>query len=405
VLNFLDTYKLIKGQAAFGVELIYNTKENFTLIVIELISNKGGIEVSNKYIDITLEELAKKNTKNRPVYFSIGGKGVIHKKVKAEDHVQGQELLNQVLPNASIKDFYLQKVKIEGFEWWVSVVRRDVVDKLIKQVERLKLFGIQMYLGPFVLENTIPLLDKMSVSTTSHELIMEKNSIIQMDSLGSVSNGEEYNIEGEIINSHELIAFGTAFSHFVPPTKIVAISSKKIEETKEEYLHKNKLLAVGLSMISLFFIVVMINLVVANAYEKTHNELQFKVNSKKKYVVELANLNEELKIKEQFVQNSGVARASRISFYADQIALSVSKAIQLDQLFINPLEKRITKAEDINFNYNNIKITGTVSRSIELNNWVKVLKQYDWVADIDIISFIQDNFKTAGEFEIEVTIK
>ena len=162
---------------------------------------------------------------------------------------------------------------------------------------------------------------------------------------------------------------------------------------------------VGFSMVSLFFLVVMINLFVSNAYEKTHNELQFKVNGKKKYVEELASLNEELKIKEQFVQSSGVARASKISYYTDQIALSVSEAIQLNQLFVNPLEKRINKAEDINFNYNSIKITGTVSRSIELNNWVKTLKNYGWVADINIISFIQDNYKKAGEFEIEVSIK
>jgi hypothetical protein len=405
VLNFLDTYKLIKGQAAFGVELIYNTKEDYTLIAVELKSTKEGVEVTRKFVDVTLQELQNENKKTLPVYFSIGGKGVIHKKVKADDNAPDQELLSQVLPNASIKDFYIQKTKIEGFEWWISAIRKDVLDKLIRQVDHLKLFSVQIYLGPYVLENTIPLLDKMSISTTSHELIIENNNIIQMDSLGSVSNGEEYDIEGETVNSHELIAFGTAFSHFVSPIKIVTVSSKKIEETKEEYLHKNKLVAVGLSMVSLFFLVVMVNLVVANGFQNTHNELQFKVNSKKKYVEELAQLNKELKTKEQFVQSSGVARASKISFYTDQIGLSVSEAIQLDQLFVNPLEKRINKAEDINFNYNNIKVTGTVSRSIELNNWVKVLKEYDWIEDINIISFIQENFKTAGEFEIEVTVK
>ena len=402
MLNFLDKYKLIKGQAAFGVELVFNTKDTYTIIALELTSTKEGVEVSRRFIDITLEELAKKNTKNIPVYFSIGGKGVIHKKVKAEDTVKDQDLLNQVLPNASMKDFYLQQSKIEGFESWVSIIRKDVLDGLIEKVEKLNLFGVEMYLGPFAIEKTIQLIDKISLSTTSHELIIENNNIIQLDSLGSVSNGEEYNIEGEIINSHELIAFGTVFNHFVSSTKIIPISSAKVEETKEEYLYKNKSLIVGFGIVAFFFVLVMTNMVIAGSYEKTHNKLQYQVNSKREYVVELTKLEEELKTKEQFIQSSGVARASRISYYTDQIGLSIPASIQLNQLFINPLTKKINKAEDINFNYNSIKITGTVSRSIELNNWIKTLKEYEWVSEINIISFIQDNIKTVGEFEIEV---
>ncbi len=404
MLNFLDKYKLIKGQAAFGVELVFNTKDSYTLIAIELSSTKDGIEVSRKLVDTSLEELSKVNTKKLPIYFSLGGKGVIHKKIKADENVKDQELLNQVLPNASMNDFYLQQSKIEGFEYWISVVRKDVLDGLIQKITRSNLFGVQIYLGPFVLENAIPLLDKMALLTTSHELIIENNNIIQLDSLGSVSNGEEYNIEGETINSHELIAFGTALSHFVSPDKIVSIDAQRVNEIKDEYYHRNKYVAVGFSMLIVFFLMTIINMLVGNAYQATNNELQYQVNSKKQFVDELVVLREEFNIKEQFVQNSGVTQASKISYYADQIALSVPESIQLNQLFINPLTKRINKAEDIQFNYNKIKVSGTVNKSIELNNWVKDLKQYEWIDEISIISFIQDNLREAGEFELEIQL-
>jgi hypothetical protein len=285
------------------------------------------------------------------------------------------------------------------------VIRKDVLDNLIKQIEKLNLFGVQIYLGPFALESTIQLLDRVSILTTSHELIIENNNVIQIDSLGSVSNGEEYNIEGETINSHELTAFGTAFNHFVPSVKITPIDSEKVTEFKEEFLYKNKSSIVGFSIVAFFFIVVMANLLIAGSYEKTHNQLQYQINNKRQFVEELNKLQGDLKIKEQFIQSSGVARASRLSFYTDQIGLSIPESIQLNQLFVNPLAKRINKAEDINFNYNTIKISGTVSRSIELNNWIKLLKKYSWINEINIISFIQDNIKTVGEFEIEVTIK
>src|SRR5690606_33707471 len=109
MLNFLDKYNLIRGQSAIGVELIYNAKDSYTLIAIELTSSKNGIEISKRFTDITFEELVKENAKNLPLYISIGGKGIIHKKVKTNEHTKDQELLNQVLPNASLKDFYIQQ--------------------------------------------------------------------------------------------------------------------------------------------------------------------------------------------------------------------------------------------------------------------------------------------------------
>ena len=404
MLNFLNKNKLIKGQSAIGVELIYNTKDSYTIIAVELTSTKEGIEVSRRFTDITLEELAKENTKKLPVYISIGGKGVIHKKVKTNEHTSEKELLNQVLPNASLKEFYIQQINLSPHESWASIIRKDVLTPLVSIIEKLKLFGIQIYLGPFILENCIPLIANSSLITTTHELIIDNNNIIQLDSLGNVASGDEYDIEGEIINSHELIAFSSALSHFIPLQQLIPISCEQIVSLKEEYLNKNKYTTVGFALIVFFFIITITNMLISNSLESTNNELQYQINSKKQYVDELEVLSEELAIKEQFIQNSGVTKASKISYYADQIALSVPNTIRLDELFINPLTKRISKAEDIHFKYNSIKVIGTVDRSIQLNNWIKELKAYEWTNEINIISFIQEDLKTPGEFEISIII-
>ena len=404
MLHFLDQYKLIKGQAAFGVELVLSSKENYTLIALELMLKKDALEVSRRLVDLTLSDLAEQNTKRVPVYLSVGGKGVIHKKVKMDAYTKEQDLLSQVLPNASITDFYIQQTLLSVNECWVSLVRKDVLDGLIEEIASVGLFGVQIYLGPFVVGNTIQLIDEPVLLTTTHELLLEENKIIQLESLASVSSGAEYRIEGETINSHELVAFSSALSHFVEAGNILPITTQKITTMKEEYLHKNKYVVVGFSLLIFFFLVTITNMLIGNSYQQTNNELQYEVNSKKQYVKELEMLREAVAIKEQFVKNSGVAQAAKISYYADQVALTIPESIQLNQLFVNPLEKRINKAEDIQFRYNKIKVTGTVSKSIELNNWVKALKKYRWTGDIQIISFVQENLRTAGEFEIAVNI-
>ena len=122
MLSILDTYSLIKGKAAFGVELIYTTKTDFTLIALELTGNKEGVVVSRRFVNITLEKLAEENKKKQPIYISIGGKGVIHKKVKYNERVKDKDFIHLVLPNASINDFYLQKTVLSNNECWISIV-------------------------------------------------------------------------------------------------------------------------------------------------------------------------------------------------------------------------------------------------------------------------------------------
>ena len=404
MLNFLNTYKLIKGKSAIGVELLFNTKDSFTIIAQELEDKKGSIEITKRWVDISLEELAKINTKKLPTYFSIGGKGIIHKKVKFNDYTKEQELLSQVLPNAVLKDFYIQQTNLLNHECWVSIIRKDVLDSLLYQFKEQQLFSVQVYLGPFVLENIFPHIDNPVVKTTTHELLVENNNIIQMDSLGSVSEGEEYNIEGEHVNSHEIIAFSSGLSHFIPLIELNPIVCNEITAIKDEFYNKNKYVVVGFSILVFFFLLTFGNMMLNNSYQSINNTLQYQVSSNKKYIDELKILQNELAINEEFVNNSGLTKASKVSFYADQIALSIPNSIQLNQLFINPSEKRIKKSEDVQFNYNKMKLMGSVSSSIELNYWIKELKKYEWIADIVVISFIQENIKTAGEFEVEINI-
>ncbi len=404
MLRFLDKYQLIKGQVAIGVEIIYNTKDSYTIIAVELTANKGGVEISKQLMDVDFATLKKENLKNVPLNISIGGKGIIHKKVKTGEHTNQQELINQVLPNATLKDFYLQQVNINNNEAWVSIIRKDVLDDLIVEIKKYQLFGVQIYLGPFVLNNCLALIKTTSLITTTHELIINNNQIVQLDSLGSVASGEEYNIEGQIVNSHELLAFGSALSHFIPNQQLIPFNCNEVTMLHQEYLNKKKYLVIGLSLVVFFFVVAVTNMFVNIHYQSVNNDFQYEINSNQKFVEELELLKSELTIKEQFIQNSGVTKASKISFYADQIGMSVPPSIQLNQMFINPLTKRINKSEDIEFNYNKIKVVGTVNRSIELNNWIKILKKYAWAEEVNIISFIQDNLQTPGEFELAITI-
>lgn len=404
MLDGLNKYELIKGKKAIGVELIFKSHNLYSLTTVELLKNKEGIEITDRSPKITFAEIANSEKKNLPIYISIGGKGIIHKKIQIKSESSNQDLLNQLLPNASIKEFHLQRTILSENEIWVSIIRRDALDSLTKELESLNLFSIYIYLGPFIVENTLTLINSNEIITSEHQLSVENHKITNLNRLNEETT-INYLIDKEKLVSKELVAFSAALSHFVPVSNIVLIDIEKTDLAREEFFNRSKYVVMGFSALVFFFLVTIINMLVNSSFQETNNELQYQVNSKQKYVVELEKLRQELDIKEQFVQNSGLTQASKISFYSDQIALSVPNSVRLNQLFVNPLSKRINKAEDIHFNYKVMKVSGTVTKSIELNSWIKELKSHEWIAEVNIISFLQENLNTSGDFEVEIIVR
>ena len=139
-------------------------------------------------------------------------------------------------------------------------------------------------------------------------------------------------------------------------------------------------------------------------YDKKINTLRFSYNQNKELIKKLDTLKSELKLKEQYFINSGFLDASKLSYYADRIAYTVPKEIVLTQLNINPLEGKIKNNKPISFQNRKILILGTVTQSIILNNWVKQLKDTDWIKNVKIIHYNQESVEIPAEFELQIDL-
>ena len=404
MLKILNHISLIRGNNSLGLEVFFNSREEYDLVGVELSKSKDNVEVSRTWESFILAEVDKTVKQKLPVYVSLSGRGLVHKKLNVFDNTSDQELLHQLLPNASIKEFYVQKVFINENNYWVSVIRRDQLDPFLEELERHRLFVVDIQLGPFSMSRVLQLFDTNRFYTKEFQLDCDSESVIDIQKNSEVQV-ERYEVGNENITSDAVVAFAHAFTHFLPQVESTQLKLESVKNMKEEYLNKNKFTVVGFAAIVLFFIVTIGNMLINNRLQEHNNELQFKMNGNEQFVQEIASLKEELKVKEQFVQGSGLTQASRISFYADQIAETVPVSIQLDHIWINPLLKKVTKAEDLNFGFKDIKIIGQVNESIELNNWMNELRDKDWVSEVEVIGFNQDNYKTKGEFEIRLRIK
>jgi len=116
-------------------------------------------------------------------------------------------------------------------------------------------------------------------------------------------------------------------------------------------------------------------------------------------------LRSELKLKEEYFVKSGFLDESKLAFYTDRIAESLPSEIHLTAFNFNPLKVKMKENKPIEFLTGTINISGTVTQSIILNNWVKGLKKTDWINSIAIIGYNQESAEIPAEFTIQIDIK
>ena len=205
--------KLLRSNCTAGVEVVFTDNEKYLLNSTILRSTKSDLEIVNtktsinQVDDLDIEPMV-------PVNIVLNGKGIIHKLVEAEADVSDNTLLQQVLPNAKLENFYLDKKPATDGRHMVSVLRKDLVDPVLESFSKHGLYVVSASFGPFVLHSVKSLLDvtpdgNWSVHFAGHSLDYESDKIKKY-CLESGS-GTLVDIGGEQISEESVIPFAAAF--------------------------------------------------------------------------------------------------------------------------------------------------------------------------------------------------
>ena len=131
------------------------------------------------------------------------------------------------------------------------------------------------------------------------------------------------------------------------------------------------------------------------------------ISSQMEAINRVDTLKAELQKKRSFLNKSGFLAASRTSFYADRIASGVPDGILLDELNIEPLQKKQESdtSSIMSFDQGVILISGVSKSSVYVGDWMKVIKSNDWVKSAELLSYDQDKELNQGKFNIQVNLK
>ena len=235
-MNFkFDIQDFLIGTTALGVEVnLQGANADFKVTTLE--KKEGSIDVVGFENYNSQETFFEKLNVEMPIYLSIGGKGIINKKVAAKETISDDDLIQLVLPNAKIADFYLQKKSLGNNQWVVSIIRKSVLDEILQEFKSLKAYVLKIVLGPFSIVNVSGLLanDNATINVPGHQLQYKKGELIAHKASTEATNGLIQIVDDQVDLNH-LVSFSNALYHFSQPDDDGGIS---MAENQDEFKQK-----------------------------------------------------------------------------------------------------------------------------------------------------------------------
>lgn len=398
---------LIKGDTAAGVEAEILPEGGLRINYAVLKKTKASLGIISSGVEVMGKDaLPSSVTTALPLCLSITGKGVISKKTSLSENENESSLLHKVLPNANPEDFYLQKTGLENNEAIISVLRKATADELISHFKNAGYFVVSVSFGPASLAGILPWINfsgDSSVNINGH-ILQIHNGELSGYSFDKKNEIDEVGIGGEKMDERCAIAFASASGYFISKGEAVLIP--EITGQQQEFRHRKIFQMAGWAALIIFFSSLLLNFFLFSHYNSRAQELNAKVFKSRDELAGIASLQGELQQKQKFLDRMGLLESSRTSYYADRIATDLPKQVQLSEMFICPVEKNTNAGKkELSFIPNAIRIEGKCRKSAELNDWIKLLKEKDWIKSVNVLNYTQENNGEPGEFRLMVNTR
>ena len=233
--------KINKINKAAGVEIVLLPDNRYNLFLTVLALNKKSIVIEKKELieDDTIESLKNYIDKDVPVYLVLNGRGILHKKV-AEAGTDNNSLIQLVLPNAKIQDFYVQNITSEK-SCLISIIRKELTAPILSSIQNAGLYCTEFSLGGIVVSSVLPLLSNTTVSTITwadHSMETDlSGNVTDYKYQPSLSEKKFFQLDTEKIEDKFLISYAAAFS-ILSASEPVSPFVETVKRNKEEFSNK-----------------------------------------------------------------------------------------------------------------------------------------------------------------------
>jgi len=373
---------------------IRDNNETFHLLLVQFKDEELTILNRHSFSELN-ETSAKLLNKDYPLLLHLEGDPIISKEVQ---NIEGYR--NSLIFKSNPDDFYFYEYHQED-TIYASITRKEILTKILAKLNELDQYVTYISFGPFVLINLLPVLKNEDVLVSNYyELVFSDNSLVDFKKKGDID--KQYKVGNEAISERETVLIASLIAKLYPNPSIT-YDSEYLNNNKEEFKYKKLFKFYGAAVIVTILAALFISHFILQSQIKELAERESLLSISNQTLVQLNNLKEEQILKEKILISSGVTDRNYITKYFSDIGHSVPNPISLDFINIKKPSKKIRPNEKVKFDLKNIEVGGYTNDDNAFNNWIKTMRQIDWVKQIEILEY-NDDSKSKNSFLISVTL-
>ena len=207
------------GQVTFaGVECLQKG-EGLCYRVCWLKKEKNSAKILRQVDQIEgIEALKAALEPGMPVVLGLNVKGALHRLLERPPE-SDEAALAAVFPSAQPADFQVQQVPT-ATKTLVSVMRKDRMNALVEPLLAAELWVVQVWLGPFIVQDILPILPHWTATLQvgEHRLEVEQQQIVGF-SKAMPQDPQAFNIGGETVAEPLVYALSLALGALTQPNQ------------------------------------------------------------------------------------------------------------------------------------------------------------------------------------------
>ena len=394
----------IKSIYGLNIELLSDGSRRYSVVGIR--KRKNEVEIVQNKDNVDWETVTNSINNNSKLVVNISGKGILHKRLAIDSEISHKDLLHLLMPNAKNDDFYLQKVMNEKTDSWVSIARKDLIDKILNELKSAGFYTIDLSLGPFTINPLLKILNEdlpSNITIFNQVLQFENSTIVDIQNV-DVKLKRLHEFDNHQLHDGEYLALGSIFRELIPDNTFHSINFNDKVLNQIEFKQKliNKVLSY--SIVAFAFLLLMANFIFFSHYRNEHTELSNSMEKKDNIVSKLRQLNSEKENLESFIDQLGLNTKVHLSLLADELVYQMPHGIQLNEFKINPLTEEDKGKEEMIFEYNTISIKGETRKSTQLNDWMKAMNILKWVENVELLEFNKMKNQENHQFHLKIEL-
>lgn len=330
--------------------------------------------------------------KNTPYCLHLFGTGILSRKINFTPSFQ-----NDLIVSGNKEDFAFTSYN-DGVEVACSFFRKDLLQEELELVKEQKLYVHSttsgMVPGFTLLEN-----EGISFDFT---IGLDQGRIVDFNKSDTAKDKELW--KGQFYSRNVFIALAVVNSCLNEDEHFSMPDVELISKSKDEFYQFNQFRTYGIGVVGVILFALLGNYFYQNHLNDVIAQLETDLSLQNENLSLMDRLDQEIIRKKQLMQDAGVGSSRFISYYLDEIGVSVPGDIKLTDLIVFPVEGKLKNKKKVEILKNRIEVSGVTNGNIILDDWIEKLDRNEWVISIELVNYQKDK-NGAATFKLTLITK